>query len=77
MTNPIQVNCTIHLSNDEIQEGDLFFFYQHDGLPTIRKAKSIKDGEDWSKFTNAKTGEKAYFKVNKIEGLLLSPKSLI
>lgn len=67
-----KITCNIYLSEDRIKEGDLFFFKQYSGTPTIRRAKGITDGEDWSAFKNGKTGERSYHKIDRIEDLLIS-----
>jgi hypothetical protein len=59
--------------DDVIKKGDVFFFNQHDGTPTLRIAK---EGEDWSGYVNSITGQRPYLKVKSIEGFVLSPREI-
>lgn len=63
--NTVDFNVKLELSDEVIGDGDLFFFRQHDGLPTIRRAKEGEKGI-W-------VGE-SYKKITKISGVLISPK---
>lgn len=66
----ISLEVKITLSSETIKDGDVFYFTQQDGTPTIRVAKS---DEGWSGFSNSTTSSICYHKVERIEGLLISP----
>lgn len=69
----VSFTVTVELCDEEIKEGDLFFFYQNDGLPTIRRAKGKEDWNDWA---ISNTGENPYRKIVAIKGVLISPKEV-
>lgn len=61
----------VELSDDPIKSGDAFYFEQDGGIPTIRIAQ---DHEDWNGIYQSNTGEKKYRRIEKINGVLFSPK---
>jgi hypothetical protein len=69
MSKEIQVTFTLLLDEEEeIKNNDFFFYPQHDGTPSIRKAKPK---ENWDGYHNSKTGEKSYLKIVGYKGLIL------
>lgn len=66
----ISLEVKITLSSETIKDGDVFYYPQQDGTPTIRVANT---DEDWSGFANSTASNICYHKVERIEGLLVSP----
>jgi hypothetical protein len=69
----VSFEIELELSDDEIEPGDLFYFRQHGGLPTIRRAK---EKEHWNGWSSGLSGENPYKKIIAINGVLISPKMI-
>lgn len=65
------ITITLTLSDDPIKTGDAFYFEQSTGKPTIRIAQ---EHEDWNNVANSITGENPYKRIEKVNGVLFSPK---
>jgi hypothetical protein len=69
-----QITFTLELSDAPVRPGDAFYFEQEGGLPTIRMAQAHEDWDGLGKALNTKTGQPVYRRIEKVTGVLFSPK---